>query len=240
MKKIKFLNALDVSTDYLLGNFINDSEGNQLVYGIKEILDYQLYNIKGISGIDWNIIKKYYDENGNEIKKRGGCLKTVLIVIGAIVLLGIVIGALNGGDDSASNDPQTEENANQKEADKENSSSSDESQEEKSSNEEYDVPREHKNALREAQNYVDNMPFSEAGLYQQLTSEYGGQYPEEAAQYALENVDVDYNKEAVEAAESYQENTPMSDSALYDQLVSEYGSQFTPEQAEYAISQLSE
>src|SRR5690606_4602682 len=48
-----------------------------------------------------------------------------------------------------------------------------EASEEKTEN---DVPREYKNALRAAQNYVDIMPFSERGLFEQLTSEYGDQY----------------------------------------------------------------
>lgn len=100
------------------------------------------------------------------------------------------------------------------------------------------LPREYKNALKEAQNYVDIMDFSEKELFDQLTSEYGGQYGEEAAQYAVTNVDVDYNQEALDAAMSYQELMPMSDQALIDQLTSEYGSQFTQEQAKYAIDNL--
>lgn len=82
------------------------------------------------------------------------------------------------------------------------------------------------------------MPFSEKGLYDQLTSEYGEQFPEDAAQYAIDNVVVDYNEEALEAAKSYQETMPMSDSGLYDQLTSDYGEQFTAEQAQYAIDNL--
>jgi len=75
------------------------------------------------------------------------------------------------------------------------------------------------------------MHFSEKGLFEQLTSEFGDQYPEDAAQYAIENVEVDYNEEALQAAESYQEIMPMSDQELFEQLTSEYGEQFTEEQA---------
>lgn len=101
---------------------------------------------------------------------------------------------------------------------------------------EQEVPRENRNALRQAQRYVDMMAFSYQGLYDQLTSEYGGQFPAEAAQYAVDNVDVDWNDEAVESAQSYQDSIGMSDSALYDQLTSEYGGKFTPDQAQYAIN----
>jgi hypothetical protein len=101
-----------------------------------------------------------------------------------------------------------------------------------------DVPREHKNALRSAQNYIDIMSFSEAGLYDQLTSEYGEQYPADAAQYAIENVVVDYFEEALESAINYQSIMPMSDKELFDQLTSDYGEKFTKEQAQYAIDNL--
>lgn len=101
-----------------------------------------------------------------------------------------------------------------------------------------EISREFQNALKSAQNYVDLMPFSEKGLYDQLTAEYGEQFPAEAAQYAIENLDVDYNAEALESAKNYQETMPMSDSGLYDQLTSEYGERFTAEQAQYAIDNL--
>lgn len=101
-----------------------------------------------------------------------------------------------------------------------------------------DVPREYRNALRSAQNYVDIMPFSEQGLFDQLTSEHGDQYPAEAAQYAIENVKVDYNKEALEAAKNYLAIMPMSDQELFNQLTSEHGDKYTEEQAQYAIDNL--
>lgn len=104
--------------------------------------------------------------------------------------------------------------------------------------EDSNVSREYRNALKSAQNYIDMMHFSEKGLYEQLTSEYGEQYPADAAQYAIENVKVDWNEEALEAAQSYLEIMPMSDAELFEQLTSEYGEQFTEEQAQYAIDNL--
>lgn len=101
-----------------------------------------------------------------------------------------------------------------------------------------DVPREYISALNKAQSYSDMMHMSRAGLYQQLTSEHGEQFSEEAAEYALDNLDVDYNLNALEKAKSYQDNMDMSPSAIYDQLVSEYGENFTEEQAQYAIDNL--
>lgn len=101
-----------------------------------------------------------------------------------------------------------------------------------------DVPREYKSALKAAENYILSMPFSEKGLYDQLTAEYGNKYPAEAAQYAIDNIEVDYNEQALRAAKNYQETMPMSDAELKDQLMSEYGDKYTEEQAQYAIDNL--
>ena len=100
------------------------------------------------------------------------------------------------------------------------------------------VPFEYEQALKSAQNYVDALHFSRQGLKQQLTSEYGSGFSEEAAEYALEHVDVDYKEEAVEAAESYLDAMSFSRQELKQQLTSEYGSGFTEEEAEYALDQV--
>ena len=79
---------------------------------------------------------------------------------------------------------------------------------------------------------------SKAGLYDQLTSEYGEQFSAEAAQYAIDNLDADYKANALEKAKTYYIDMSMSKDAVYDQLVSEYGEQFTEEEAQYAIDNL--
>ena len=94
------------------------------------------------------------------------------------------------------------------------------------------------NALKKAQSYSDNMHMSKARLYKQLTSEYGEKFPADAAQYAVENVNADWNANALETAKSYYNNMSMSKDRVYQQLVSEYGEQFTPEEAQYAIDHL--
>lgn len=102
-----------------------------------------------------------------------------------------------------------------------------------------DVPTEYISALAQAETYANMMNMSKQGVYDQLTSEYGGQFTNEAAQYAIDNVSTDWNANALAKAESYQETMHMSPDAIYDQLVSEYGEQFTPEQAQYAVDNLS-
>ncbi|KFN92399.1 hypothetical protein TMUPMC115_0911 [Tetragenococcus muriaticus PMC-11-5] len=94
--------------------------------------------------------------------------------------------------------------------------------------------------MNKAESYVGTMNMSEQGLHDQLTSDAGEQFPEEAAQYAIENVEADYNENALRKAENYQDTMDMSIDAIYDQLVSETGESFTPEQAQYAVDNLSE
>ncbi|MPN63726.1 hypothetical protein SDC9_211492 [bioreactor metagenome] len=82
------------------------------------------------------------------------------------------------------------------------------------------------------------MSMSKAGIYDQLTSEYGEKFTAEAAKYAIDNVQVDWKKNALEKAKSYQETMSMSPSAIYDQLISEHGEKFTAEEAKYAVDNL--
>lgn len=101
-----------------------------------------------------------------------------------------------------------------------------------------DVPKEYKNALKKAESYSENMYMSKEGIYDQLTSEYGEKFPEDAAQYAIDNINADWKANALEKAKTYQETMNMSKSAIYDQLISEYGEKFTEEEAQYAIDNL--
>ena len=102
------------------------------------------------------------------------------------------------------------------------------------------VSPEFQSALKKATSYSELMHMSKAGLYDQLTSEYGEQFSPEAAQYAVDNVAADWNANALAKAKSYQENMAMSPNAIHDQLTSEYGEKFTTEQADYAIAHLND
>lgn len=104
--------------------------------------------------------------------------------------------------------------------------------------EENDVPREYKSALKKAETYSDMMHMSKAGIYDQLTSEHGEQFPEEAAQYAIDNIKADWKANALEKAKTYAETMDMSNAAIYDQLISDHGEKFTEEEAQYAVDNL--
>lgn len=100
------------------------------------------------------------------------------------------------------------------------------------------VPTEYSNALKQAGQYSNLMYMSKQGIYDQLVSEYGGQFSAEAAQYAIDNVQADWNANALETAKSYSDTMHMSKQGIYDQLISEYGEKFTAEEAQYAVDNL--
>ncbi|GAA1941327.1 hypothetical protein GCM10009689_23080 [Brevibacterium antiquum] len=111
-------------------------------------------------------------------------------------------------------------------------------EEEPAAEEEASVPAEYTSALTSAETYSDMMHMSKQGIFDQLTSEYGGQFTDDAAQYAVDNIDADWNSNALESAKTYQNEMAMSPAAIHDQLTSEYGGQFTTSQADYAIEHL--
>ena len=78
-----------------------------------------------------------------------------------------------------------------------------------------DVPFEFEQALDKAQNYVDFTSFSEADLRRQL--EYH-EFSPEAIQFALDNVNVDYQAECIEKAKNYLEFASFSEADLREQL----------------------
>ena len=98
--------------------------------------------------------------------------------------------------------------------------------------------KEFQNALKKAQSYSEMMFMSKARIYDQLTSEYGEQFPADAAEWALEHLDVDYYSNALKNAENYNKTMHMSKARLFDQLTSEYGEQFEEDEAQYAIDNL--
>ena len=100
-----------------------------------------------------------------------------------------------------------------------------------------DVPRDYRKALKSAENYSKTLHMSKQGIYDQLTSEFEGFSPE-AAQYAIDNIQADWNANALAKAKEYEKTLNMSDEAIRDQLVSEYGEKFTQEEADYAVAHL--
>lgn len=95
---------------------------------------------------------------------------------------------------------------------------------------------EEKNALKKAEIYSSSMNMSKQGIYKQLTSSIEG-FSKESAQYAIDNIDADWNKNALKKAKTYQQDLNMSKSAVYKQLISSVEG-FTASEAQYAIDNL--
>lgn len=87
------------------------------------------------------------------------------------------------------------------------------------------------NAADKAGEYLSLMGFSRDGLVAQL--EFDG-FPAEDAQWAVDNIEVDWNEQAAKKAQEYMAVMSFSRTALIDQLTFD---KFTPEQAEYGVSQ---
>lgn len=99
-----------------------------------------------------------------------------------------------------------------------------------------EISVEEEQAVLSATSYLDGSAFSRQGLIDQLSSQYGEDFPVEVAASAVDSLEVDWNAEAAEAAASYLEMGGFSRAGLIDQLSSEHGEQFTLEQAEYGVS----
>ena len=154
-----------------------------------------------------------------------------------IIAIIIVIGATGGSGTDDSKEINSGNIESEQEVSQNNSKNT--TAENKSENKvEDNIPTEYKSALRKAKLYADTMNMSKAGLYDQLTSEYGEKFTVEAAQYAIDNITVDWKENALKKAKLYQETMSMSPAAIYDQLISEYGEKFTAEEAQYAIDNL--
>ena len=95
-------------------------------------------------------------------------------------------------------------------------------------------------AIKSAKRYLEFSAFSRQGLIDQLSSEYGEQFPIEDATYAVDYLEstgqVDWNEQAAKSAAKYLDFSSFSRQGLIDQLSSEYGEKFTVEQAEYGAN----
>lgn len=104
-----------------------------------------------------------------------------------------------------------------------------------------DVPSDYKSALRKATSYATTMDMSKAGVYDQLTSDYGEGFSPEASQYAIDNLtDINWNENALAKAKDYQNEMDMSPDSISEQLTSDYGEKFTSDEAAYALQHLSD
>lgn len=181
--------------------------------------------------------KKVKGADGRMYKVKKPFYKRVWFWLLAIVVIFIAIGSQGGSDDTKNTAAEnTKESVTEKSSAESVAESTVVEEETETTIEEVaqeeNVSREYRNALSKAESYLDWAGMSEQGLREQLEFE---EYPSDAIDYALANVEVNYNEQALAKAESYDDWASMSDSQLYDQLIFEG---FTDEQAQYALDNL--
>ncbi len=102
------------------------------------------------------------------------------------------------------------------------------------------ISQEYINALMSAYSYINSCHLSKVKVYEQLISEDGEKFPTDAAQYAIDNLEVDWKEIALDSAKSYYYSRylSMSKRGVFEMLTSEDGERFTTEEAQYAIDHL--
>ena len=97
------------------------------------------------------------------------------------------------------------------------------------------VPMEYRSVMEKAKFYSDVLNMSKARMYEELTAGCG--FTAEEAQYAVDNVKVDWKENALKTAKTYEDES-ISKAAMYDKLTSEYVDMFTEEEAQYAVDNI--
>jgi hypothetical protein len=97
------------------------------------------------------------------------------------------------------------------------------------------IPMEYRSVMEKAQFYSNVVSMSKAKMYEELTAGCG--FTAEEAQYAVDNVKVDWKENALKTAKTY-EDEPISKAGMYDRLTSEYEDMFTEEEAQYAVDNI--
>ena len=166
-------------------------------------------------------------------------MKKILGALAVALMIGACANTTDDKEEKVEDSTEQTEVVEEVKADEESSSEESEvvEESEEPKEEEFkedDVPREYESALRKAESYLDIFSMSAQGVRDQLEYEEFGQ---DAIDYALENLEVDWNEQAKKSAESYTELFDMSDEKLYDQLIYKG---FTEEQAQAGVDSLYE
>lgn len=161
--------------------------------------------------------KKIVDENGNTYVQKKPFYKRVWFWIVVVILVLIVGGSIGG---SKSNDDTLKTSTS------------------KSSSAKPKGTAQQLAALASAKNYATTMHMSKQGIYDQLTSQAGEKFDTADAQFAIDHVQADWNKNALEAAKNYRKTMNMSNDGIKQQLTSSAGDKFTDAEAQYAVDNL--
>lgn len=99
-----------------------------------------------------------------------------------------------------------------------------------------DVPVDYLSALRTAEDYNAEFHPSKSMMLQRLHHRFEGGYSREAALWAVEHLDANWDDNAVQLARSYQQLMDVPPATIYRYL--RYGDDFSDTEAQYAIDHL--
>lgn len=170
------------------------------------------------------------DNFGQALQGRKKNLKSALIVVAVVFLLGIVINVSAGtADDIVDEVESTTQNEDNDAADAVEESEAAPEEEEEAATEPSETVGQ-RNARNKAQDYLNFSAFSYSGLIEQL--EFEG-FSSEEATYGADNSGADWNEQAALKAQQYMDMSSFSRSGLIEQLEFEG---FTREQAEHGAT----
>lgn len=147
--------------------------------------------------------------------------KILMIFVGLIVVLGL-IGSCS--DEEVVNETQDKTKTTQEEQTTTKEVEKEEPKEE--------VSTEFENALNKAEIYAETMNMSKDAVKKQLVFE---KFESDAIEYAMENLEADWNENALASAKMYIDTLSMSKASIPEQLQFEG---FTDEQIDYAMENL--
>jgi len=159
--------------------------------------------------------KKVTCPNCGKVNKKPFYKRTWFIVLAVLFSLSLIGSALGDSEPTSNNNPPVNETGNN------------------GNNDVVDTETvSQKNAIKKAEQYLRIMAFSRTGLIEQLEFE---KYTSEDAEYAVDKLNIDWNKQAASKAESYLKLIPYSKKGLIEQLEFEG---FTLEQATYGVENI--
>lgn len=125
-------------------------------------------------------------------KKKGGCFKWGAGALAVLVIIGVATSGGGEKEDTAADNPTSvvpEGNVAQESDTSGDLAKLSDALANMSGDEgDPNAPVEHRNALRKANQYLKTMNFSQAKLYDQLTSDYGEKFTYEEAQQAVDQL----------------------------------------------------
>ena len=101
------------------------------------------------------------------------------------------------------------------------------------------VSVEYINALIKGIQYAKDMHMSKQRVYDQLSSDYGEQFSQDAAAWAVAHMsDIDWKANALVKAKFYRDDMHLSNNRIYQQLTSDYGERFAKDETDYAMAHI--